>query len=183
MLYKPLFAPSSQEQPDHVECTTSGPLREVKRRLPGPVLWWGTPREVPLCSFLHKSSSITFFVPEANQLVLYLCTVEFRVNEDHPTTDRHRRIKCHQRVKQKQRYKLPFVAEMSFSISFQRCMTCARWNIETSSRFKLIGSEPAHTISKRNGGGRVLGSISRFLPHHVRNSQITLRAQHTEHSV
>ena len=100
-----------------------------------------------------------------------------------PTIDRHRKLKCSQRVKQKQRSKLSFVAEMSFSISFQHCITCARWNIVTSPRFNLIYSEPTHTISKRCGGGRFSGYISSFLPHHVSNSQITLNTPHLVHSV
>ena len=138
---------------------------------------------MPLCFFLQKPSSITFFAPEAYQLDCYLCTVEFRVNEDRPTIDRNRRIKCNQRVKQKQRSKLSFLAEITFSISFQHCITCARWNIGTSSRFYLIPSEPAHTISKHIGGDRFLGCIGRFMPYHARNSQITLSAPRPVHSV
>ena len=133
--------------------------------------------------FFNKSSSIAFFASYPYRLVLYLCTVEFRVNEDRPTIDRHRRIKCNQRVKQKQSSELPILAEMSFSISFQRRITCARWNIATSPRSYLIHSEPTQITSKRSGGGHILGYIRRFLPHHVRNSHITLRTAHPVHSL
>ena len=40
-----------------IQCTTSGPLRDVKRRLPGSVLQWGTPEEVMFLFFIHRPQS------------------------------------------------------------------------------------------------------------------------------
>ena len=50
--------------------------------------------------------------------------------------------------------------------------------------FSLIHGEPAHILTRNNGGGRFLISISRFWPDYVRNnSQIMLSAPHPVHSV